>query len=100
MQRMLAVSAEGGLIFFTFSRDETHNTIMLRLSRVRRKDPVNSLDATATAFGGLKTPCIANASSALLTDKANDMIMDEPLEDLLKKFPTYDQRRAILGRDG
>ena len=90
----------GVLISFTVSPDEKHNTIMLRLSRVRRKDPVNSLDATATAFGGLKTLSIASANSALLTDEESDIIMDIPLEDLLKKLPTYDERRAILARDG
>ena len=43
-------------IFVTFSPDEKHNLLMLRLSRTRRKDPVLLRDAAASLFGSRIAP--------------------------------------------
>ncbi|HIE71391.1 MAG TPA: hypothetical protein EYP98_15145 [Planctomycetes bacterium] len=76
-------------IFITFSPDEKHNMLMLRLSRCRRKDPVNLVDPLSRRFGGRLEP-------ELGTDFVELKI---PLADLVERVPLYDDRRAILARD-
>ena len=80
---------KGVPIFVTWSPDEKHNVLMLRLSRTRRNDPLNRLDKVAANFGGLYEPSITNDAETLRLKK----------EDLLDYLPAYDDRRAILARD-
>ena len=80
---------KGVPIFVTWSPDEKHNVLMLRLSRTRRNDPLNRLDKVAAKFGGLYEPSITNDAETLRLEK----------EDLLDYLPAYDDRRAILARD-
>jgi hypothetical protein len=56
-------------IFVTFSPDEKHNLLMIRLSRTRKKDPVLLHDAAAALFGDLKARqrrCVPGAVSRSL----------------------------------
>ena len=76
-------------IFVTFSPDEKHNMLMLRLSRCRRKDPVNEVDPLSRMFGGSDQP-------ELGTDFVE---LNIPLEDLVSRVPLYDDRRAMVARD-
>ena len=80
---------KGVPIFITWSPDEKHNTLMLRLSRSRRKDPLNSLDEVGAKFGELYEPNITN----------DDFFLRLQERDILDYLPTYDDRRAILARD-
>ena len=43
-------------IFVTFSPDEKHNLLMLRLSRCRRSDPACLVDPLCRTFGGGSSP--------------------------------------------
>ena len=76
-------------IFITFSPDEKHNMPMLRLSRCRRKGPVNLVDPLSRRFGGRLEPELGTDFVAL----------NCPLADLVERVPLYDDRRAILARD-
>ena len=38
-------------IFITFSPDEKHNVLMLRLHRSRQNDPIHTLDPTSRKYG-------------------------------------------------
>ncbi len=49
-------------IFVTFSPDEKHNLLMIRLSRTRKKDPVLLHDPAAALFGDLRAPKLGQAS--------------------------------------
>ena len=76
-------------IFVTFSPDEKHNMLMLRLSRCRQKDPVNLVDPLSRTFGGRLEP-----------ELGRDFVeLNIPLKDLLGRVPAYDDRRAMLARD-
>lgn len=76
-------------LFITWSPDEKHNMIMLRLSRCRRNDPVASVDEMARRFGGISTPAL----------DVDYVTMGVSLAKLAEELPDYDQRRAILARD-
>ena len=76
-------------IFVTFSPDEKHNMIMLRLSRTRRNDPVNLCDELAPLYGGLMQPDI----------DVDYVHLGVSLHMLQGKVPNYDDRRAIISRD-
>ena len=43
-------------IFVTFSPDEKHKFLMLRLHGSRSNDPIRQLDSRNTAFGGRAMP--------------------------------------------
>ena len=81
-------------IFVTFTPDEGHNLIMIRLSRTRRKDP--ALDGDESGLGraifGSREPPVARA----LQDDAVFGVPANAWEDCL---PAYGARRAILARD-
>ena len=42
--------------FVTWSPDEKHDVLMLRLSRSRRKDPLKALDVNDSAYGSIHAP--------------------------------------------
>ena len=67
-------------VFFTFSPDERHNVLMLRLSRTRRNDPVNEADACSSQFGGRSAPPVDH-------DFEEDVILGIPVEDLVSQLP-------------
>ena len=76
-------------IFVTFSPDEVHNMVMLRLSGVRRKDPV------------LTHACrdIRLLSSRIEPVMDQDVCVSVPVEMLVPNLPTHDTRRAVLAKD-
>ena len=76
----------GQPIFVTMSPDEKHNSLMLRLSRVRQKDPANCRDATHAKWGRRTNPSVEE-----------DFVSLSPAA-LAEALPEYDQRRAILAR--
>ena len=81
----------GTAIFVTFSPDEAHNLLMIRLSRVRRHDPVllgNETDRDAH-FAERQIPSVAE-------DLSDDVVLGVPIQDMV---PTYDERRRLMARD-
>ena len=63
--------------------------LMLRLSRCRRKDPVNEVDPLSCMFGGRDKP-----------ELGKDFVeLNLPVEDLVNRVPLYDDRRAMVARD-
>ena len=86
---MLAVFA-GVPICVTFSPDEKHTVLMLRLSRSRAQDPANEKDDVSRRMGGRQQP-----------DMERDYVeLGVPISDLLQDIPSCDNRRAVLARDG
>ena len=80
----------GAPIFVTFSPDEKHNVLMLRLHRSRFNDPMHKLDKDGKRFGERLQPSL---------DK--DFVeMKISAEEMKQWLPAYDERRAILARDG
>ena len=88
-------------IFVTWSPDEKHNVLMLRLSRARRNDPLRQenrnsantksrMTQNALQIGELYKPSITN----------DDVELRLRRQDILDLLPTYDERRTILARDG
>ena len=101
-------------IFVTFSPDEAHNLLMIRLSRTRRNDPVfaEGADPVGKRYCGRHEPPLGHLpdttvqSSTTLSDSERgcvntegDVIMDVPIDDIINALPTYDQRRLLLARD-
>lgn len=85
-------------IFVTFSPDEKHNLLMLRLSRTRRKDPVLLHDAAAALFGSRTTPKLG-LSSYTQRSGDDDVFLALKSEDLKDQIPDYDSRRALIAKD-
>ena len=83
----------GTPLFITFSPDESHNVLMLRLSRTRRNDPVFQSD-TAKA---LQHACGADAPKMIVKD--GDIFVSVCAQGLIDKLPDYDARRQILATD-
>ena len=84
-------------IFVTFSPDEAHNLLMIRLSRTRRKDPVfaKNADPVGQSYCGRRVPSIAK-------DTSDEVVWQVPVEAMQWKaaqLPSYDERRAILAKD-
>ena len=84
-------------IFVTFSPDEAHNLLMIRLSRTRRKDLVfaKNADPVGQSFCGRRVPSIT-------TDTSDEIVWQVPVEAMQWKaaqLPSYDERRAILAND-
>ena len=77
-------------LFVTFSPDEKHNVLMLRLYRARKHDPIHELDEDNKRFGELQEPSL----------DCDYMGMGISVKEMLKWLPSYDERRAILARDG
>ena len=80
-------------IFVTFSPDEAHNVLMIRLSRTRRRDPVftDGADPVGERFCGRRQPRIAAPS--------DDVELRIPVSAVIDALPTYDERRKLLARD-
>ena len=62
---------------------------MLRLSRCRRNDPANEVDPLSRRFGGRLVPELG----------ADFVELGVPLEDLLDRLPSDEDRRAMMARD-
>ena len=84
-------------IFVTFSPDEKHNLLMIRLSRTRKKDPVLLHDAAAALFGDLKAPRLGQSSYTM--HDSEDVFLALAPEDLVAQVPDYDGRRALIAKD-
>ena len=74
----------GVSIFVTFSPDEKHNLLMLRLHRSREHDPVHLVDENNKRYGQRTEP---------------PLDMEVSLDVLGAQLPTYDERRSIMARD-
>ena len=77
-------------IFITFSPDEKHNVLMLRLHRSRRNDPVHVLEPHNRWVGQRLEPAMDDEVS----------YVDFHIDEIRNWLPDYDDRRAILARDG
>ena len=84
-------------IFVTFSPDEKHNLLMLRLSRTRRNDPVLLRDCVAAHVGGLHAPRLGKATYRQA--ESDDVYVALSMEDLYNVVPSYDTRRALISKD-
>ena len=80
----------GAPIFVTWSPDEKHNVLMIRMHRARANDPIHTLDHKLKRFGQRLQPSMGQ----------DYVTMAIPAEDMEKWLPNYDDRRAILARDG
>jgi len=80
-------------IFVTFTPDEAHSMIMVRLSRNRRNDPVHYQDPVGEKCAGRETPSIET------TVAEDDVEMEIPIADLMAFLPSHDERKQILARD-
>ena len=70
-------------IFVTFSPDDKHNLLMIRLSRTRRNDPVLLNDPTAARYGALNEPKLGFASCEMVDkDDDADVILSLSPDDL------------------
>ena len=78
--------AQGVPIFVTWSPDEKHNLIMLRLNRARENDPAVSRDFSKK-YGSIYEPWI------------NRDLISMPLDEVFNIIPSYDQRRSLISRD-
>ena len=76
-------------IFVTFTPDESHNMIMLRLSRTRRRDPIfaDGHDEVGVRFAGRRQPQLG-------TDFSQNVFLNVPVVDLKEFLPSHDERRA------
>jgi hypothetical protein len=77
-------------IFVTWSPDENRNVVMTRMHRARANDPIHTLDRKLKSFG-------ERLQSSIDQDYVTMAI---PVEDVGRWLPNYDDRRAILARDG
>ena len=84
-------------IFVTFSPDEKHNLLMIRLSRTRKKDPVLLHDPAAALFGDLRAPRLGQAAYTM--HDGDDVWLALSPEDLQAQIPDYDTRRALIAKD-
>ena len=77
-------------IFVTFSPDEKHSVLLLRLHRSRKNDPIHMLDSKNRRYGARNEP-----------DMDQDYVdMNVSMSQILDWLPEYDERRAIAARDG
>ena len=83
----------GNPIFVTFSPDESHNLLMIWLSRTRQNDPVWKSDTNRPLrrHAGRNTP--------ELTAVSEDKVFTISVEDMCNTLPSYDERRRILATD-
>ena len=73
--------------FATFSPDEGHNLMMVRMSRVRRKDPTlgEGKDTTSARYCGKG-------------DLSGEEILGVPGQELISGAPTYEERRQLMAK--
>ena len=83
-------------IFVTFSPDEAHNLLMIRLSRTRKSDTVftEGSDPVGQKYCERQQPPICTS-----VRRNGDMIVRVSVESLLHHVPSYDERRQLLARD-
>ena len=90
-------------IVVTFSPDEEHNLIMVRLARVRRKDPVLLENEAARLYNGMLDPALAPEPGGLGHGRGGkqdeEVVIAVPLVALSEAVPDYNTRRRILARD-
>ena len=81
-------------IFVTFTPDEAHNCLMLRLSRCRQNDPVfaDGRDEVGKRVAQRREPPLGQ-------DFTDDVFLRVPIADLQQWLPDYDERQTILARD-
>ena len=84
-------------IFVTFSPDEKHNLLLLRLSRTRRKDPVLLKDVVAAHLSGLHEPKLGKASYRIA--ESDEVYLALRPNDLTVTVPDYATRRALIAKD-
>jgi hypothetical protein len=77
-------------IFVIWSPDEMRNVLMIRMRRSRANDPIHSLDPNLKRFGERLQPSM-DQDYVTMAIRASDME---------RWLPNYDDRRAILARDG
>ena len=81
-------------IFVTFTPDEGHNAMMMRLSRTRRNDPVltSGHDEVGRRVCGRLDPSMEPLQTG-------DVEARVDLEALLRHYPEYQQRVALMARN-
>ena len=72
----------GAPLIVTFSPNERHNTLMLRLSRRGRNDPVCIAQPWLRQWGGHAHPSV-----------------QLPIDSLISALPSYEQRKLMLSQD-
>ena len=83
----------GTAIFVTCSPDESHNALMIRLSRTRRNDPVWK----SPTSGPLQRH--AERDTPDLNAGPEDQIFVASVDGMCTSLPSYDERRRILATD-
>ena len=81
-------------IFVTFSPDEAHSLLMVRLSRVRKHDPVHKSedDGDCSRWTGEREwPSVA--------PEVDEARMAIPVEKVFAKIPSWSERRKVLAQD-
>ena len=79
-------------LFITFSPDESHNLLMIRLSRTRRNDP-------AVKSGNSTDKQCASRIEPQWCPQSGDCTMSLPTDAILNQIPTWSERRRLLARD-
>ena len=91
----------GDCLFFTVSPNEQHSSLVLRLSRFRKKDPHVQHSSPAVSrlaskeFPSLEAKRQMQSGSGMPTERKGRRELDEERID----FPEYDLRRAATARD-
>lgn len=78
--------ALGRMVMVTISPNERHNTLMIRLSRVRESDPIGG---ASKVWGAIDKPKLVESEE----------VGEVAIEMLLDSVPSVDDRRQILARD-
>ena len=98
----------GTAIFVTFSQDEKHNLLMVRLSRNRQHEPVweNSDLKEHQRFSTKDGPTLKTyttghnfAKPGQQDEDTEDVVFGVSVDDLADVLPTFDQRGRILAAD-
>ena len=83
----------GTPLFITFSPDQSHNLLMTRLSRTRRRDPAFRDSTTA------KTKHLSGADAPRLSVRDDDVMLDVSAQGLCDRLPDYDARKQSIATD-
>ena len=86
-------------IMVTFAPNEKNSTLMIRLSRTRRSDPMSKHDHhNISKWGGLYAPDLVEHPMYPEGCTVGEEV-EVPMQDLLDILPTSDARRKIVARD-